>query len=331
MKIIKKRLIFVLLFTLIFPTCSAFATVSRVTLLIDGNPDDEGFNRACITGLETVKKRYPSKIKTTIVNARNDNRSISNLIDNVAQNSDLVIVTVPDHTEQLRNIVPNYPAVTFVAFDKTDIAGVRSIAFREEEGAFLAGALAAMLTKRTDIERITPSNKVGLILGKDDFAMSGFKKGYVAGAWYIDKKVEVIIKSVGNFTDAEKSKNIAIDMKKQGASVIFTAAGAAGLGAIKAAEENGYWVIGVDKEQEEKYPEAVLVSVVKRGGHAVYKIVSDFVEGIPIEDNISIGLVEDCINLSTWTRESKTNLPTDVRNKLNEIANKIERKLLIIK
>lgn len=329
--IIKKSIIFLLLFTLMIPSCSAFATPRRVTLLMGGNPNDEGFNLACITGLEIIQKRHPQKIKTFVVNAQDAREPISDVINSAAQNSDLLIVTIPDYKEYLESVVKKNPTVKVVTFDKTDIKGVSAVVFREEEGSFLAGALAAMITGRTDVDRLVPSKKIGLILGRDDSAMSGFKNGYIAGAWYIDRNVEVITESIGNFIDTEKCKNIAIAMKKRGVSVIFTAAGAAGLGAINAAKENGYWVIGVDNEQEVKYPDAVLVSVVKRGGYAVYKIVSDFIAGKESGDYISIGIAEDGMNISTWTRESKHNIPADIRNKLDEIADKIVNKLLIIK
>ncbi|MEG1799832.1 MAG: BMP family ABC transporter substrate-binding protein, partial [Synergistaceae bacterium] len=112
--------------------------------------------------------------------------------------------------------------------------------------------------------------------------------------------------------------------------VLLLAAGNAGLGAIEVAEEEDLWVIATDTEQERLFPNAVLTSVVKRTGQVIYGLVEAYVKGKEIKD-YSVGVKEECIGLSTWTRESKDNVPSEVRRQMEEIDDKLGQGLIIIK
>lgn len=120
-------------------------------------------------------------------------------------------------------------------------------------------------------------------------------------------------------------------LKNAGADIIFCVNGAAGIGAIERAKEGGYWTIGVDTELESEYPEMVLTSVVKRSGHVIYKVIENFVQNKLPRDRFSLGLKEDCIDISTWTRETKRNVPIDIRKRIDELEEKVSSGLIKIK
>ena len=86
----------------------------------------------------------------------------------------------------------------------------------------------------------------------------------------------------------------------------------------------------MDSELEAEFPNAVLASVVKRSGLVVTKVVESYMSGSLPKDSFSIGLAEGCMDISTWTREAKMNIPVDVREDIDEIAEKIKDGLIVI-
>lgn len=334
-----KKILFVFMFAAaivsISFSCSgeAYAAQKRIALVINGvlNAGDSGFNDICVKGLDMARVRHGKKISVKVYNAYKAEERLSSVLEDAAMNSDLVIVVPPEYADVMPAVVKKYSLVRFVAFDKMGIDGVKTVSFREEEGGFLAGALAAMLTKRGDLNRMNPATKIGIMLGKDVPAIQRFKKGYIAGAWYIDPGVEVICDYTDDFSSFAKGCDSAMDLHDKGADVIFAAAGACGLGAIHQAEANSYWVIGVDTEQETIFPDAVLTSVVKRSERVVSGIIDSYMKGTLDDSDISLGIKDGCIGLSTWTRQSKQNIPSDIRNELDTIEEKIADGLIIIK
>jgi len=311
----------------------ALAAQKKIALVINGvvNAGDYGFNDICIKGLDNSIVRYGKKIAVKVYNAYKADELLPAVLEDAAENSDLVIVTAPEYAESMPEVVKRHPSVKFVTFDKMDVPGVKTVSFREEEGGFLAGALAAMLTKRDGFSRINPQPVIGLLLGKDVPAIRRFKKGYIAGAWYIDPGVTVIYEYTDDFSSFARGHDLAVKLYKEGADVIFTAAGASGLGTMHEAVSSGYWVIGVDTEQETIFPDAVLTSVVKRSERAVNGIIDSYMRGTLDSMDISLGMKDGCIGMSVWTRQSKKNIPSDIRDTLDKIAEKITDGLIIIK
>ena len=116
------------------------------------------------------------------------------------------------------------------------------MAFREEEGGFLAGVLAAMMTERDNLPEINSEKIVGIIMGKNDAVAERFRSGFAAGAWYVSPEVKVLSAYTGDFTDREKAAGIAVDMKRKGADIIFLPCGEAALGAVFEEDYNyGYY------------------------------------------------------------------------------------------
>lgn len=334
----KKLITAVVLFlTLLIFAGTAFAEPKRVSLIVNGDPVSDDYTAACIEGMDYAQKRFLRRVATKVFNCvdKRGGETDANILEAAAQWSDVVILNGGDFSGLIGPVAEKYPNVIFVMLDgfSSKARNTYTINFRDEEAGFLAGALAAIVAKRPDIDRIDPeSGKIGLILGAKTAPIDKFRVGYIAGAWYIDKKLKVVLDYVGNFNDTAKAREIALRMRGENVRIIFAAAGKAGLGAIAAAKDNGYWMLGVDVAQEAKYPDAVLSSIVKRSGHVILKIIENVVNGkISAEKYFSLGAAEQCIDVSTWTRESKQNLPPDIREQMDEISDKLENKLIIIK
>ncbi|HVQ38871.1 MAG TPA: BMP family ABC transporter substrate-binding protein [Pyrinomonadaceae bacterium] len=198
------------------------------------------------------------------------------------RNYDLIIGIGFAQTPIIELVARDYPHIRFAIVDGvSDLPNVASLVFKEHEGSYLVGMLAA---------RTSRTGTIGFLGGMDIGLIHRFKEGYEEGARAVNPNIKVIPNYVG-VTDAAwnnpgKGKEIALAQISKGADVIFTAAGNSGLGAFDAVEQAGkqdgratHFVIGVDANQNMVKPGYVLTSMVKRVDNAVYDIVKDVVNG----------------------------------------------------
>jgi basic membrane protein A and related proteins len=145
-----------------------------------------------------------------------------------------------------------------------DLPNVQSFVYREHEGSFLVGMMAALASK---------TGKVGFVGGQDIPLVRKFLCGYEQGAKYADPKVEVLSSMSGNTTlawvDPVRGAELTKAQMAAGADVIFAAAGTTGLGIMQAARDAGKLAIGVDSNQNHLHPGHILTSMVKRVDLAV--------------------------------------------------------------
>ena len=182
----------------------------------------------------------------------------------------------------MESVAKDYPNIHFAIVDGvSELPNVASLVFKEHEGSYLVGLLAAKVS-RTGI--------VGFLGGMDIGLIHRFEKGYEEGARSVNPNIRVIQNYVGvtdtAWNNPGKGKELALAQIGKGADVIFTAAGNSGLGAFDAVEQAGtvngraaHFVIGVDSNQNMVKPGFVLTSMIKRVDNAVYAIVDDVVHG----------------------------------------------------
>ncbi len=247
----------------------ASADVFCVGLVTDvGQIDDKSFNQSAWEGVQMAKDQGVADkvdyIETT------DAKDYAANIELFAQNGYDVIVTVGFALGQATDeMAQKYPDIKFIGVDQfqgwavdddasNDIPNVAGLIFHEDQAGFLAGALAAMLTK---------TNTVGAVLGTDLVPpVVAFKEGYEAGARYINPDIKTISTyhpgGLENaFTDPEWGATTAKQAMDQGADVIFGAGGKTGNGAlieVASAAKSGkdVYCIGVDTDQWLTVPEA---------------------------------------------------------------------------
>ena len=171
-------------------------------------------------------------------------------------------------------------------------ANVVSITFREQDGSFLAGALAAMVSK---------THHIAFLGGQDIPLIQKFEAGYVAGARQIDPNIKVDVKYAGSFEDVAAGKEIANLLFDNGVDIIYTAAGKVGLGSIDAvkARDNDY-IIGVDNNQDALAPGKVLTSMVKKVDVAVFDVAQSLADHKPLTGHIDLGLKDGAIGLTDF-------------------------------
>jgi basic membrane protein A len=177
---------------------------------------------------------------------------------------------------------------------------ITSVLFREHEGSYLVGALAAIATVKTGVPGINPQKVIGVIGGTKSPGIDKFIVGYVEGAKSIDPSIRVLVSYANDFGDPAKGKELAKAMFDEGADIIYQVAGGTGQGVIEAAKETGRFAIGVDSDQDYLAPGRVLTSMIKRADTAVYQLVKRLVEG-KLEGGVTLnfGLANNGVGISS--------------------------------
>ncbi len=265
----------------------------RVGIVFDiGGKDDRSFNAAAWAGAKCAETgKWPDGTscgKPTLGIVLRDIEpgnptSIEPAMRAFAERGyDLIIGIGFAQTPIIELVAKDYPNIRFAIVDGgSDLPNVASLVFKEHEGSYLVGMLAAKTSK---------TGTIGFLGGMDIGLIHRFKEGYEEGARAVNPNIRVIPNYVG-VTDAAwnnpgKGKEIALAQISKGADVIFTAAGNSGLGAFDAVEQQGiqngratHFVIGVDSNQNMVKPGFVLTSMVKRVDNAVYEIIGDVLKG----------------------------------------------------
>ena len=176
-----------------------------------------------------------------------------------------------DQGDPLSIVAAEYPDQNFALVDMAvNNPNVANLLFRANEGSFLVGVVAGMMTE---------TGKVGFVGGMDIDLIRDFFVGYEAGAEWANPVVTVSEPVfVGGWADPTKGKELATALVEQGNDAIYSAAGKSGLGALEAAHEEGVMAFGVDLCQDYLYPEMV-ASMTKRVDLAVYEMILNALVG----------------------------------------------------
>jgi len=197
-------------------------------------------------------------------------------------------------SDDLGQVAKQFPEQRYAIIDAVvPVPNVVSVTFKEEDGSFLAGALAAMVSK---------THHIAFIGGIDIPLIRKFEAGYIAGAREIDPAIRVDVKYAGSFDDVPAGKELANLLFNDGADIIYTAAGKVGLGAIDAARARppGTYIIGVDNDQDALAPGKILTSMVKHVDVAVFDIAKSIQEHHPLHGHVVLGLKDGGISLTNF-------------------------------
>jgi basic membrane protein A len=192
------------------------------------------------------------------------------------QGFDLVFAVGFLMTSSLEKVAPRHPDTRFAIIDSVvDAPNVASLVFREHEGSYLVGALAA---------RKSESGVIGIVKGLDVPLLMKFEHGYRQGFDAERKHLglppgRVLSMVAGSFADPVRGKELTRVLHQEGADVVFQAAGQTGNGVIAGAKEAGIYAIGVDANQNHERPGTVLTSMIKKVDVAVFETTRAVVEG----------------------------------------------------
>lgn len=314
----------ILIFTASLAACSPNQSKKdhvSVIHFINGAQGDKSFFDSAVRGLAEAKKDF--NLEVTTVEAGYNISSWRELLD-AAANKDygILIVGTILMPELLQEVAQKHPDKRFIIYDSSvnytggNCSNVYSILYKQNEGSYLVGAYAGLMTK---------SGIIGILGGQNETTINDFVVGYEQGARSVRPDIKVLVRYAENWSDPVKGELLASEMYKEGADIIFQAAGTTGIGVFKAAQKSGKYAIGVDSDQaliiEGTDPEQarhILTSMMKNVDKSIYRAIKLYIEGrLPFGRAETLGFKEGGVSIAR-NKYYEAATPADIKARINE-------------
>ncbi len=294
----------------------------KVGLVFDvGGRGDKSFNDSAYRGLVRSKEELGVDFEYIEPGEGSDRASALRLM---ANGDARVIFGIGFlFTDDITQTAKEFPDKKFACVDYTVTdadsipANLVALKFREEEGSFLVGAVAALKSK---------TGKIGFVGGMKIPLIKKFEAGYIAGATYVRPDVKVFVSYAGvtdnAFKNPSKGKELALTQYSKGADVIFHASGSTGLGVFEAAREKGKLAIGVDSDQYAEAPGYILTSMIKDVDVAVLETIKSAMNNTFEGGVRALGLKEGGISY-VYDDNNKALIGEDIRARVETLKQKI--------
>jgi basic membrane protein A len=277
---------------------AALAQAQPAVIYDMGGKFDKSFNQAGYEGAERWKKETgKSYIEFEVSNAAQREQAQRRMAQ---RGADPIVGIGFSQGSSMEKVAKDFPKLKFVVIDAVvKMPNVQSILFKEQEGSFLVGMMAAMASK---------TGKVGFVGGMDIPLIRRFQCGFEQGAKYANPKVETLANMTGTtpgaWNDPARGAELAKSQFAAGVDVVFAAAGGTGIGVYQAAKDNKKLAIGVDSNQNHVQPGTMLTSMVKRVDVAVYTAFKGVTPGIT-----NLGLKEGGVDIALDEHNAKLVTP----------------------
>ena len=270
-----------------------------------GGKFDKSFNEAAYNGAERWKKESGKPyLDFEIANEAQREQAMRRMAE---KGANPIIGVGFSQASALEKAAKDFPKLSFAIIDMVvKLPNVESIVFKEQEGSFLVGMMAALASK---------TGKVGFIGGMDIPLIRRFQCGYEQGAKFANPKAEVSSNMTGTtpaaWNDPTRGGELAKAQFAKGVDVVFAAAGGTGVGVYQAAKDGGKLAIGVDSNQNHLHPGVMLTSMVKRVDTAVFNAAKKTNPGVTV-----LGLKEGGVDYAMDQHNAKL-VPADMKKKVD--------------
>lgn len=280
---------------------------------------DLSFNDMAYGGIRRAQLEY--NFKLIIIEPGKTGMSTEEEVLDIVEKTDVILLLGAQHIQFAKEAATRFPGKQFIIFEvpTEGISNMSSVMFKQHEGSFLAGALAAYVSE---------TGSVGFVGGTVIPPVQAFEQGYREGAAYADPDVNVLVDYVSpagdfsGFGNPKKGHEIALNQYGQGADIVFAVAGLTGNGIIEAARRTGNYAIGVDSDQDSLAKGFVLTSMIKRMDVACYNELKDVLEGRFSPGVTYYGLKDEGVGLSEM-KYTRDKLPAGTLDKIETIKQKI--------
>jgi len=319
-----KRLPFpILLFTLIFSACAprpqycARPNVFCVGLVTDFGPVNSGINQEAWLGLQdaTMDEKIDRVDFIETIDARDRAKNIGVFAEN---GYDVIITVGASISDETIAAAKKYPHILFIGVEQpqnTRYPNLAGLVFHEDESGFLAGALAALITRTNRIAAMCEAKYID--------PMRRYCDGFQAGALYVKKNVKVIVvyrdgAQEDLFNDVNWGQSTAQKLVHDGADVLFAAGGGTADAALEAAANDGASVIGAETDNYTRLTEirprlvTSAVNDVRSGVHELMRLAR--------EGQFPPGEFMGHVGLAPF-HEFESRIPSEVVARLEEIKN----------
>ncbi len=306
----------------------------KVVLYINGTLGDKSFFDSANRGLQRAIKELGIEGKT--IEGGYDPAKWEPDIEQLSEGDwDIIIAGTWQLVGALEKIAPKHPDKRYFTYDtsvnykKGNLGNVYSILYKQNEGSFLVGALAAMITE-SNMPLANKQKVIGFLGGMDIPVINDFKVGYIQGAKYIDPDIKVLVSYAGSFSDPAKGKELVLAQYDQGADIAFNVAGETGLGLLDAAKESKKYAIGVDSDQYKLFKDSdpvkasfIVTSMMKNVDYSLFRAIKLHLEGkLQYGRAEALGLKEHGIGVADNENYRKL-VPEKFRKKIKELEQKI--------
>ena len=270
-----------------------------------GGKFDKSFNQAAFDGAERWKKESGKPyLEFEISNPTQREQAKRRMAE---RGADPIVGIGFAQGSSTEKVAKDFPKLSFAIIDSVvSLPNVQSIVFKEHEGSFLVGMMAAMASK---------SGKVGFVGGMDIPLIRKFQCGYEQGAKFVNPSVQVLANMTGTtpaaWNDPARGAELAKSQFAGGVDVVFAAAGGTGVGVYQAAKDAGRLAIGVDSNQNHLHPGTMLTSMVKRVDVAVYNAFNGVKPGVT-----ALGLAEGGVDYALDEHNAKL-VSADMKKKVD--------------
>ncbi len=298
---------------------ATFAQAEPAVVYDMGGKFDKSFNQAAFDGAERWKKETgKAYLEFEISNPTQREQAKRRMAE---RGANPIVGIGFAQGSSMEKVSKEFPKLQFAIIDSVvKEPNVQSIVFKEHEGSFLVGMMAAMASK---------SGKVGFVGGMDIPLIRRFQCGYEQGAKFANPKVEVTANMTGTtpsaWNDPARGGELAKAQFAKGVDVIFAAAGGTGVGVYQAAKDGKKLAIGVDSNQNHMQPGTMLTSMVKRVDVAVFNAFKGITPGVTV-----LGLKEGGVDYAMDEHNAKL-VSADMKKKVDTAkADIIAGKLQVI-
>jgi basic membrane protein A len=270
-----------------------------------GGKFDKSFNQAAYDGAERWKKETgKAYLEFEISNPTQREQAKRRMAE---RGANPIVAIGFSQGSSLEKVAKDFPKTQWAIIDSVvNLPNVQSIVFKEHEGSFLVGMMAALASK---------SGKVGFVGGMDIPLIRKFQCGYELGAKYANPNAQVLANMTGTtpaaWNDPARGGELAKAQFASGVDVVFAAAGGTGIGVYQAAKDAGKLAIGVDSNQNHLQPGTMLTSMVKRVDVAVYNAFKGVQPGV-----LSLGLKEGGVDYALDEHNAKL-VSADMKKKVD--------------
>jgi basic membrane lipoprotein Med (substrate-binding protein (PBP1-ABC) superfamily) len=290
-----------------------------VCLVTDvGVINDNGFNQASYAGMQRAAKEFDLQNRFIETQAQTD--YATNINTCVKEGFTIVVTVGYALAEAMVAAAKNRPDLYFIGVDQVidpPMSNVVGLQAREDQGGFLAGAMAALMTR---------SGIVAGIFGPTEPPILKFRHGFEQGVKYVNPEVRALGVYIDDYQAPDRGATAADQLIGDDADVIFGAAGPTGSGGITHAAQKGVMVIGVDVDEyyttfaggNTPGAENLIMSSMKRVDNGVYDLIAMVVkgEGFPKDSTYVMEVANDGI---AFSEAHEANVPDEVTKKLNAI------------
>lgn len=304
--------------TLVVPAMAESATPS-IAIVVAGTLGDRSFYDSANEGAVALAADLGTKY--TVIECKEDASQYESALYDAAESYDIVAAVGWQFWDALADgtVLADYPDTKFLFIDN-GLAGagnnLMSVVYKQNEGSFLAGFIAAKLTK---------TGKIGAVGGEDSDTINDFFVGYEAGAKFANPDIEVQFQYANDFEDPAKGKECALALYGNGCDIVFQVAGKTGEGVFEAAQETGHLAIGVDGDQKYINPNVIVCSMVKNVGRSIYDIVADpdtmFVGGTIWVADMATGYIDVVYGTDDMPQQVSDELKAEVEVLKTQIIN----------